>query len=252
MSERPSSRTIALNLEGKVSPSQFMRGVRDFFSLLRSVERDVVGGEHGIEWSVSVKAGSNLVIAHGAPYGRASFDDVARTIYSVESGLESLARGTSEPPPYFNDKALGIARDLATLAESGRDGGLERVEVRVNGTSVKLDAQAVVSVNNIRGPVFKEIGSVEGRIQTVTDRERFKIVVYDSLRDKAVRCTFENEALQNEALGAFGKRVAVMGEVTYKQDGTPIRVNARSIRVFRPIEDLPTTEQVRGLFSKAA
>ncbi len=124
--------------------------------------------------------------------------------------------------------------------------------MKVNGSAVPLDAQVVVSANNIRGPLYKEMRSVEGRIQTMTERDSFRIVVYDSLRDKAVHCTFESEQLQEEALGAFGKRVAVTGEVTYKQDGTPLRVRARSLRVFRALEDLPPIEQVRGLFTQPA
>jgi len=142
---------------------------------------------------------------------------------------------------------LEKAKDIATLRENSR--GLERVEIRANGTRQTISARSIVSVKEALGKEYTAIGSVEGKLQTVTSRQGFKIVVYDSLHDKRVDCHIVDEDLRAKALSAFGKRVAVHGIVKYRR-GRPISIRANKIRVFRPKEQLPKAADMRGIFRK--
>jgi hypothetical protein len=246
MSEYSRNHKVVLNLDGQVSPKQFVKGVRNFFGLLQSVARDVTGKEKGVKWLVSVKEGSNLIIAQGHPE-KADAHAVATTINSLDEGLKALDSGVSEPPEHFDGSALDFVRDLANLAEAGKKRGLEKVEILANGSPVGMTARAVVSLNRIEGKKYKAFGSVEGRLHTVSDRGGFRVAVYDSLRDKRVECNIDKSTL-DDALEAFGKRVTVHGMVTYQPNGIPERVSVDRIDVFKSHDELPPIECLRGIF----
>lgn len=174
-----------------------------------------------------------------------------RTIESINGGMNELAKGTSEQPRYFTDETLKFAKDLATLAESAKAKGLDKVEFRVEGSGIPISAEAAASVNRIRGKEHVAIGSIEGNLQTVSDRDGFRVVVYDSLKDKSVNCFFSDEEILMQALQAFRKRVTVFGTVRYRKDGTPISVRVSRIRVFKAQDELPPIDQIRGIFKRA-
>ena len=247
MSESHDTRQVVLNLDGRVSPSEFLRGVKDFFDLIRSVSHAVAGEQGSIEWNISVKGGSNLIIARGTPVGSSTPETVIKTVSIIGEGVAALESGTQERPRYFSDIALEKAKDIATLRENSR--GLERVEIRANGTRQAISAKSIVSVKEALGKEYTALGSVEGKLQTVTSRQGFKIVVWDSLNDKRVDCLIADEELRIKALSAFGKRVAVHGVVKYRK-GRPISIKATRLRVFRPREELPKAADMRGIFRK--
>lgn len=252
MSRKGENKRVTLNLDGEVSPSQFVRGVKDFFGILRSVSKNVTGEKSGVEWSISVRSGSNLIEARGFPTAATNVDKVLTTIDSIDTGLESLNSGTDRLPTFFTDKTLDYVRDLGNLAENSKDKGLEKVEVRVNGSWVRFGAQSVVSVNSIRGDKHEAVGSVEGRLQMVSDRRGYRFVIYDDLHDQRVECRFKgDDEILEQALNAFGKRVSVFGIVKYKQDGSPTRVKVERLRVFRPEEELPSIDSMQGIFNRS-
>ena len=138
MKESHDTRQVILNLDGRVSPQEFVRGVRDFFDLIRSVSEAVTGEQGGIDWNISVKGGSNLIIAQGTPSGSSTVETVMKTIRAIGEGVTALESGTEERPRYFSDTALERAKDIATLRENSK--GLERVEIRANGTRQAISA----------------------------------------------------------------------------------------------------------------
>lgn len=250
MSTHDSQNEVILNLDGEVSPADFQRGIKSFFGVLREVTRNATN-EDNVRWTISVKSGSNLIVAQAHSKGPAPQESVFHTVAAIKRGFKSLNDGTKEAPLCFSEQALRQARNLALLAEKGADRGLDKVEIRTNGESVDLSAQTVASVRAIEGKRYTSLGTVEGRLQTVSTRRGFKVVVYDSLRDRKVECRFEDESLMREVLRAFGKRVGVSGWITYKADGTPLRVRVTSFRAFRDKDDLPPPESVRGIFNRA-
>ena len=241
-------REVVLNLDGEVSPSEFLRGVKDFFALLRSVTKNVTGDPSGLDWNVSVRSGSNLIVARAFPAANNSFAEVYQTVNAVNSGVQSLAEGAVVAPMFFSEETLTIVRDLAQLAVGSH--GLDNVELRVNGSSNRFDAQVVASVADVLGREYTAIGSVEGKLQTVTDRGGIKFVVYDSLHDRRVTCHIDSEERLEEAVKAFRKRVEVTGLVKYRKNGLPISVKVSRIRVLKTREELPPLDQIRGVFSR--
>lgn len=244
-------RNVVFNMDGTVTPAQFLRGVKSFFGILRSVSKSVTGEKGGIRWSISVKEGSNLIVADGMPIRKTTSEDVIRTIESINNGMNELATGTAKQPKYFTNETLNFAKELATLAESAKASGLDKVEFRVDGSGIPVNAEAAASINRIRGKEHVAIGSIEGNLQTVSDRDGFRIVVYDSLRDKSINCFFSDEEILTQAVQAFRKRVTVFGLVRYRKDGTPISVRVNRIRVFRSQDELPPISQIQGIFKRA-
>ena len=58
-----------------------------------------------------------------------------------------------------------------------------------------------------------EYGTIEGRLEMVTIRDRMECSVYDDLTDHRVRCFFKEDMLQG-LLVKFGKRVVAVGQIT--------------------------------------
>lgn len=247
MSEPDNSRKVVLNIDGRPSPTQFVSGVTEFFAIVKAVARNVTGRDAGIGWAVSVAEGSNLIIAEGEPAATGvELEDVYQTVGAFNSGMDVLRRGTVEPPRYFANGALERVRKLATLGARPQ----LVVEVGANGNRIPVGSQVLASVGNIQGKLYSAIGSVEGQLQTLSDRGKIHFYVFDSLRDKRVICTFDDE-LTDQAMSAWRKRVSVSGVVTYRENGIPVRVKVHHIRVFRDPSELPPPQSVRGIFKRS-
>ena len=90
------------------------------------------------------------------------------------------------------------------------------------------------------------LGSIEGRLETISSHDGFRIVIYDALSRRAVKCVVPQEKF-SEAHKAFNRRVSVSGKINYDRNGQPISVNAFEIRVFKEVSELPTVESLRGI-----
>lgn len=53
-----------------------------------------------------------------------------------------------------------------------------------------------------------------------------------------------------KALEAFDRRVAVYGVVKYRKDGLPSSIYVEDIRIFKNDEELPSLDEVQGIFKR--
>src|SRR5690242_15047462 len=61
---------IVLWMEGKhVPPEQFLKATKAFFAMLKAATGAITGDASAVEWSVQVRAGSNVVAARGENKG---------------------------------------------------------------------------------------------------------------------------------------------------------------------------------------
>ena len=105
---------------------------------------------------------------------------------------------------------------------------------------------AVAHAIEILREAFEDHGSVEGLLQVASERGSFHVTVYEPLWDQPIRCSVTPERLQ-ECLRLFGQRVEVFGLVRYRNDGTPISIEAEEIVPFPQVEGLPSPDDVRGI-----
>lgn len=235
---------LTLELKGdRVTTDNVKDGIIAFFSLLDEVVKDVTGSKRSVNWVVSVKDTSVGFVCRPEPKRKVKPEEIDEIIRSVEEGLDILEK-TSSRPRRFSDKALQDAQDLGNLP-SRNGNGLVRVDVRVGKNVHSITKHAVANVDDILGYAGQALGSVEGRLETISERGGYTITVYDALTDKGVRCSMDEKKV-SEALGYFGKRVSVWGLIRYGRDGLPKTIRVDELRLFEK-EGVPTANDVLGI-----
>lgn len=229
-----------------VSPEMLKQAVGAFVDLIQEISGEVGHGKK-VQWDMSVERGSRLFIAR--PADVASAAPARLVIKSVSSGLRSLERGTIIAPPHFNDRALIAAKRLAALHD-GTERKFSYLRVRSSGKPCEISSRTTISVDRLISGQRQAYGTVEGKLQTMTERGGLQFVVYDALFDKGVNCFLEEGTAQS-AVHAFGKRVAVSGLVQYDKEGRPVSIRVGDIRIFKDVTELPSIKSLRGIFKRA-
>ncbi|MCK8787997.1 hypothetical protein M0638_26940 [Roseomonas sp. NAR14] len=235
---------ITLEISGAaVTPARFRRAVIGFFDILTEVS-DAAAAESGehVEWRIQVKKGSNLIGASPAP--GVSPAVVAWVQARVIRGLEQLEREPLDPPA-FSERALTGARHLAQSA-SDKPGEDTTVRVWSRQEVVPVTRQTVEHVASVLEGEYSDHGTVEGQLNTVTSAGGYRVVIYEPVFGKAVRCDVPQDMMPL-ALKLFGRRVEAHGSIRYRRDGTIARVRVEELVPFPLDNDLPTHEEVRGI-----
>ncbi len=232
---------LTLEISGHaVTPDKFLRSVRSFFAILTEVSKTV--SDKPVDWLVQVKKGSNLVGVMPRP----GFDQAAVAVITdaVARGIAQV-EGEASVPDFFNERALKSLRDLGRVTGAS-DHDDTVVNVWVRKEPVKVTQKAVAHVSDLLATEHEDHGSIEGRLQTVTERGRLQFIVYDSLWDRPIRCLIP-EHLMKQAFDAFGQRVEVYGLVKYRKDGRPVSIDVEDIVAFPPRETIPSYRDVHGI-----
>jgi hypothetical protein len=234
---------LTLEIDGNfITPEKFLRGVRSFFAIVTEVTAKIGGRKTAIRWRVQVKKGSNLIGISPQP----GFDPAVISLITdaVGSGIDEIERMNSEPQ-YFSERALKSVRELGSLiGKPDKDETTVRLWVRKEPHPVT--ANSVAAVNSLLTSEHEDYGSIEGRLQTVTERGGLQFVVYEPLWDRGIRC-YIPETLTDEAIASFGLRVEVYGLIKYRKDGTPMSIEADEIVRLTHNKKIPSFSDVRGI-----
>lgn len=235
---------LALEIAGsQITPEKFLRAVRAFFGLVQEVTAEIVGGDGTVEWAVKVNDGSAIVGVDPASYTVApAMLDTIRA--NVLRGLETLEIDATEPE-HFPEAAMKHARDLANVVGTDEDDDT-RVRIWVNKKAKPLTHKIVANAIEILRTAYEDHGSIEGRLQVVSEEGKLHCNVRDPVTGRAIRCVIE-ETMLPEAFAAFRKRVEVTGQVRYRKDGTPTSIKVESMSVFPEPSQLPSFHDIRGL-----
>lgn len=239
---------LTLEITGKnVTPEKFLRSVRAFFAIVTEVTTKVAGRKSAIKWTVAVREGSNLVGLDPVPGFNPAV--INRVISAVSSGIAQLEDRAAQPTS-FSERAIKSLRELADVVGVSEDDDT-LVRVWVKKEPVRLSHKSVAHVAQLLASEHEDYGSVEGRLQTVTERGGFHFVIYQILWDDSVRC-FVPEHLAQVAIQSFGQRVEVYGRIKYRKDGKAQSIDADDIIPFPPKESIPTFREVRGILRKVS
>ncbi|HXG26991.1 MAG TPA: hypothetical protein VNL94_09120 [Candidatus Binatia bacterium] len=107
----------------------------------------------------------------------------------------------------------------------------------------------MANVTEVLGRTITAIGTLEGTLETITVRGRRSFYVYDPLTHAKIDCDFGRRLDASTVAAATERRVAVSGELRYREDGSLIRVRANTIFVFPRQEALPKAADVRGILA---
>jgi hypothetical protein len=238
--------SITLDFDGPlITPDTFRRLVSAFVDLLSAVTDKAAGTGKKTVWNMTVSTGSRLFIAR-AVADRKTTATTQRVIRAIPDGLKKLEKGTAVIPAYFDQRALRAARELASIPKQRK---LTYVQFRTEGPTISLGQRSAdTAIKLLRQ--HQALGSVEGKLQTISERGSLQFVVFDSLYDNGVNC-FMSEELMEQAKDAFRKRVSVTGMVQYDQESRPVSIRVDTIKVFRDTAELPPIKNLRGIFKKA-
>jgi hypothetical protein len=233
--------------DGHIVPDDFLRAVRAFFDLVEELSKEAAGQGEPPKWAVRVKEGSNLVEAIppiGYPIGI-----VQRVCERIPAGFKALEAGEAAPEG-FSELAL---KSASTLSRMRQDLSKEAVSVRlwVKKEPVTFTGHTAATVNDALESGFVDHGSVEGRLEVISERRGTHVMIRDILWGRSIRCTVDEQRLK-DALALFGRRVEAYGEVRYRKDGEAIAIKVEAFVPFPEPADIPSYEEVRGILKARA
>lgn len=238
---------LSLELGGdNLTADKFARAVNSFISVLDGVSRQFSSDTRNIDWIVQVKGGSNIV--NMTPCVDAvAMRALPGLISAIQSGVD-IIEDREVWPEHFPEKSLRALRHLGDLHDP--ESSPNYVRISINNNQRDVTHRSVGNVDQLLAGVMSAHGSVDGRLQMVTERGGLRFMLYDYLTDQGVRCTFNEEKL-SEVTHLFGKRVEVFGEIRYRKDGVPISIKVDHFDPFPEPADLPSANSVRGILGRA-
>ena len=243
---KKSANSVTLDFDGAVvTPDTFRRLVSAFVDLLNAVTDKAAGTGKRTVWNMAVSKGSRLLIAT-AVADRATETVAKRVIKAIPDGLRRLEKGAPASPAYFDQRALRAARELASMSKERK---LTYVRFRADGSPIAVSQRSADTAVRLLGQ-HQALGSVEGKLQTISERGSLQFVVFDSLYDKGINC-FMDEAIMEQAMQAFRRRVIVTGMIQYDHESRPVSIRVDNIQVLKDVHELPPIKDLRGIFKKA-
>ena len=217
--------TITFELGGRVDIRRLDEGIAAFRQLVSAL---TVGAK--IDWIVDdLQPGSALITLRGeaANQEESSQIEVEKIVGRYEEIGRALERQTAVDRGPNVAQAMDVVRRLIDSVEYVRFETLDaEYTIYPNGSAPKQPVST------------SAIGSVTGRVQTLSSRAGFRFNLYDSIHDKAVSCYLV--AGQEELMRqAWGRTVRVSGHVSREaKTGRPMAI--REILTVDILEDAPT------------
>jgi hypothetical protein len=238
-------RTVTLQIKGeKITAEKLRHSIGAFYGLIDEIASEVAGQRKPIQWIVTTRKGSIILTNEVDPIKDLSPSVIDMIFENINKGVSSLEREDARPM-YFSDRALEFLQELASIPKE-RSNGLTEINIKVEAKSHKLTPKIILNIDSILGVYSKALGSIEGRLSTISERGTLRFILYESLTDKAIRCNISDELLP-EAMKGFRKRAYVYGLINYDKNGSPKSINVQDLRVFPEREKLPSAFEICGI-----
>jgi hypothetical protein len=223
-----------------VDLAQLVTAATEFSAAVREVARAYTGVSNAVRWIVEVHPGCvTLPLMPEVVSEKVSPSAAAELPELIAGGLDLLQREAVRPD-YFTDRALEKFRDVAKFAKDDFPIG-----VRNGHGRIPLGTQLVHHVELILGKPRYSVGTIEGRLESVTIHGNSEFTIWPTGRT-GVKCSFgQLLSLENDVAPALGKRVSARGRIKSKPDGTREGLQVHSLRVLNrnPVEP----DEVRGI-----
>jgi len=236
---------LTLRIEGpRITADRFVKAVSSFVALINDVSETVTNEHSAFRWLVSVERGSAVVHFKPEPY-KANPHLIAPSLRAINDGIKMI-RKRPERPRFWSDRALRNAKELAEVLDV--ETGVDHVSVKADQAALDITRKVSANVDELIGSEYKSLGTVEGRLRTVTEAGGIHFVVQDAVTHNNVRCFFDVERA-DEYMSAWRKRVAVYGEIRYRKDGVALSITVHKFRVLRESDELPSVRDMRGILA---
>jgi len=234
--------TVSLVLNGDVTLEDFSRAIGAFGRLLEAL-RTEVAGDAKIEWVVEEMAGgSATTVFRGEVEDEADQGAVTEVVDAFEQ--VGVAVQSGKPVPY-----LSAAPYLSQIRQIV-DGRVTSVVLGTEAIDAELALPVIEAADSLSvvepGP-RETFGTVRGRVQTMTNRHRYRFTLFEQNTDRAVSCYYEQER-ENEVKAAYGNMAVVEGWVRRNPyTGQPTSIRQITNIVVFPTIDRGSYRQARGV-----
>jgi hypothetical protein len=205
--------TITLDTE-TLTVDEFAAAVGDTVGVLIALDEAASGGKRTITFrlmGLSFHSPPQVDLVAEPRNGHVA---TAANLAALNDGIGFLRQ--AEIPPYFSDDVLSNLKRLAerpfAVTVLAPD---EHVEVRVSspvGTDIERAVQAGYA-----------LGGVEGILTTISIAKGAIFAVSDAVTGSSVRCSLPSgQEWQRRALGLFGQKVIVTGDIRRDGHGRPV------------------------------
>lgn len=230
---------LALEIGDDLDPRKFLATAKEFFALVDSI----AGETATFEWRVKVRDGSNILALF--PARNALPEDAQRVLDRFDMAVRSLVSGEINVA-ILSDAALEHARKLSDLSKV-KDGVLP-MRIWVSRSPILYGPDVGDSIRKETRPTYWDYGTIEGTLSAIQDSSGgLELRVKDPIWRRAIKC-FLPESMLDESIRLFGQRVELFGEIHYRKDDTPDSIRINKITRLPDDDDLPTIDEVRGLF----
>jgi hypothetical protein len=241
------ARRVELHIDReRVTVEEFVAALQELFELVRDVSSSMYGDRLGkTQWVITnLQAGSAFAAAEAA-VAPGDAVRIQRVLSTTARGLSSIEKRAARPR-HFSDKALHLAASLSNRLGTEKAG---RATVRLGTAAFQPTPRVRANVQTLTAGTRKSIGSIEGRLVGITEREHVELFVEEPLRRVRVRCNLPEE-LVPAALAAFRERVHVRGVIWENAEGFPRQIDVRQLERMKPAGELPTASDVRGILRR--
>jgi hypothetical protein len=228
---------------GTITAHAFLAAIDNSLKILIDLDSGISGEPRGtLDWLIARLGVGSLTVeleSRSRIESRNTGPEVARHFVEGLRQIEQL--GTS--PPYLSEQGMVRAARLVKLI--GREGAAGLAVTDLSETA-ELSAKAAVNIDQLLRTRRRAIGSVRGKIETVSIHRGQKFIIYLSRTHKAVTCRISDPQLLKEAAKVMGRRVLASGTVHYNAKNEPMRVDVEQLRVFREENELPGISELAG------
>jgi len=230
----------------RITADKFAKGIAAFVAMIKDVAKHVSGTSRGVQWTIGVRPGSAMIDCTPLP-SRAPATVLPTILDTIERGVISTEAG-SACPPHFSEKALNDMRKLASVLEHRPD-EVDLIRVWRNGRSHQVTTQTVANVDAIHGIASRDWGTIEGRLQMITEVRRLRFVVRDAVTARLTECFFDDDII-DDVTSAFGKRVSVSGVILYRANGDTKSIEVEEFSVMPDEDELPDIDDMIGILQE--
>lgn len=125
---------------------------------------------------------------------------------------------------------------------------VDNINVSVKNKTSTLSNTTYNNILHLFEVKSKSYGTIEGKLEMVSERHGLKFIVTDPITDRGIKCNFDEKMLK-DIVNAFDKRVSVYGLIRYNKNGDPLEVAVEEFRKLRERDQLPTSYDVRSILT---
>ena len=216
------TKSYTIQLDGTVTLDRFASAIDAWRTALVDISKEV-GQQHVLGIYIEdLVAGSALVTSS------VTFDaeESAIQFTSRFTKVGSRARGENVVDfPRSLEKASSLLRSVAAIDPAGLTLASEVADILIIPLDDPLTRLIDIGAPNVTSPSVETYGAIRGKLQSVSSRSGLKVVLYDELFDKAVRCSLTKE--QHETVRElWDKHVIVEGLVRRDRiTGRPLSIS---------------------------